>query len=92
MSVFGSLDPFSMTEFVMNRMNGAETRDWMASPPALPMAIITKDLSKPGLVDAVANIIRRWPLVVSYLKETGRKDNGDSLVVKSSVLGILLSS
>ena len=34
-SVFGSLDPFSMTEFVVNRLKGAETRDWRASRPAL---------------------------------------------------------
>ena len=56
-SVFGSLDPFSMTEFVVNRPKGAETRDWMASRPALRMAIITNNLSMPGLVDVVANIV-----------------------------------
>ena len=56
-SVFGSLDPFSMTEFVVNRLKGAETRDWMASRPALRKAIITNDLSMPGLVDVVAKIV-----------------------------------
>ena len=85
-SVFRSLDPFSMTEFVINRLKGAETRDWMASRPALRKAIITNDLSMPGLVDVVANIVGVWPLVVSYLKETGRKDDGYSLVVRSSTL------
>ena len=30
-AVFGSLDPFSLTEFVVNRLKGAESRDWMAS-------------------------------------------------------------
>ena len=40
-SVFGSLDPFSLTEFFANRLKGAETRDWMASRPALRKAIIT---------------------------------------------------
>ena len=74
-SAFGSLDPFSMTEFVVNRMKGAETRDWMASRPALRKAIITNDLSIPGLVDVMANIVGVWPLVVSYLKETGSKDD-----------------
>ena len=43
-SVFGSLDPFSPTEFVVNRLKGAETRDWMSSGPALRKAIITNDL------------------------------------------------
>ena len=38
----------------------------------------------PYLVDVVANIIGVWPLIVSYFKETGRKDDGHSLVVKSS--------
>ena len=32
-SVFGSLDPFSMTKFVINRWKGAETRDWMGFVP-----------------------------------------------------------
>ena len=72
-SVFGSLDPFSMKEFVINRLKGAETRNWMASRPALRKAIITNDLSMPGQVDVVPNIIGVWPLVVSYLKETGLK-------------------
>ena len=53
-SVFGSLDPFFLTEFVVNRLKGAETRDWMASSPVLRKAIITNDLSMPGLVDVVA--------------------------------------
>ena len=55
-SLFGSLDPFSMTEFLVNQLKGAETRDWMASRPALSKAIITNDLSMPGLVDMVAKV------------------------------------
>ena len=84
--VFGSLDPFSLTEFIVNRLKGAESRDWMASRPALRKAIITHDLSMPEIVDVVANIVGVWPLIVSYLKETGRKDEGDSLVVRSFLL------
>ena len=45
-----------------------------------------------GLVDVVANIVGVWPLVVSYLKETGSKDAGVSLAVKSSFLGIFFAS
>ena len=90
--VFGSLDPFSMTEFVVNRLKGAETPDWMASRPALRKAIITNDLSMPGLVNVVANIVEVWPLIVSYLKETGLKDEGDSLVIKFFPVGILPAS
>ena len=84
--VFGSLDPFSLTEFIVNRLKVAETRDWMASRPALRKAIITHDLSMPELVNVVANIVGVWPLIVAYLKETGRKDEGDSLVVRSFLL------
>ena len=56
----------------------------MSSRPALRKDILTNDLGKPHLVDVLANIIGVWPLIVFYLKETGRKDNGGSLVVRSS--------
>ena len=79
--VFGTLDPFSMTEFIVNRLKGAEHRDWMQSRQFLRRAIETGDLSLPGQVDVVSNIIGVWPLIVSFLKETGKKDSGDSLVV-----------
>ena len=62
----------------------------MASRPALRRAIITHDLSMPELVNVVANIIGVWPLIVSFLKETGRKYEGDSLVVGSFLVGICL--
>ena len=88
--VFGSLDPFSSTEFIVTRLKGVEKRDWMASGPALRKAIITHDLSLPELVNVVANVVGVWPLIVSYLKETGRKDEGDSLVVRSFLVGICL--
>ena len=48
---------------------------------SLRRAIETGDLSLPGLVDVVSNIIGVWPLIVAYLKETGKKDSGDSIVV-----------
>ena len=91
-SVFGSLDPFSKTKFLENRSRGAKTRDWLAFRPALRNAFVTNGLFMPGVVDVMANIEKVWSLVVSYLKETGRKDNGDSLVVKSSIVGILFAS
>ena len=78
-----------MTEFAVNCLKGAESRDWMASRPALRKAIITNDLSLPGLVDVVANIIGVWSLVVSYLKETGREDDGDSFSEKFFRRGII---
>ena len=76
-----------MTEFIINRLKGAETRDWMSSHPALKKAILTNVLSMPHLVDVAGNIIGVWPLIVSYLKETGRKDDDDSLVVRSCSFG-----
>ena len=88
--VFGSLDPFSLIEFLVNRLKGAETRDWMASRPALRKAIVTNELSMLGLVAVLGNIVGVWPLIVSYLKESGRKDEGDSLVVRSFLVGICL--
>ena len=80
-SVFGSLDPFSMTELIVTRQKGAEHRDWMMSRTSLRRAIITGELSMPSLVEVVSNIVGVWPLIVVYLKETGRKTDGDSLVV-----------
>ena len=89
-SVFGSLDGLAMTEFIINRLKGAETGDWMSPRPTLKKAILTNDLGTPHLVDAVANIIGVLPMIVSYLKETGRKDDGDSLVVRSSFYLVVL--
>ena len=89
-SVFDSLDGLARTEFIVNRLKGAETRNWMSSRPALQKAIRTNDFSTPHLVDVVANIVGVWPLIVSYLKETGRKDDGDSHVVTSSYFLVLL--
>ena len=67
-SVFGSLDPFSMTEFIVTRLKGAEHRDWMMSRSSLRRAIITGELLMPSLVEAVSNIVGVWPLIVVYLK------------------------
>ena len=80
-SVFGSLDPFSMTEFIVTRLKGSEHLDWMMSRTSLRRAIITGELSMPSLVEVVSNIVGVWPLIVVYLKETGRKTDGENLVV-----------
>ena len=83
-SVFGSLDGSAMIDFFVYRLKGAETRDWMSSRLALRKVIFTSDLGMPHVVDIVASIIGVWPLIVSCLKDTGRKDDGYGLVVKSS--------
>ena len=79
--VFETLNPFSMTEFIVTQLKAAEHGDWMQSRQSLRMAIETVDLSLPGLLDVVSNINGVWPLIVSSLKETGKKDSGDSFVV-----------
>ena len=71
-----------MREFFVTRLKGAQHRDWMQLRHSLRMAVETGNLSLPGLLDVVGNIIREWPLVVSCLKETGKRDCGDSLVVR----------
>ena len=85
-TVFGTLDPFLMTEFIVTRLKGAEHRDWMQSRQSLRRSNETGDLSLPGLVDVVRNIIRVWPPIVFHLKETGKKYSGDSLVLWFSSL------
>ena len=56
----------------------------MSSHHALKKVILTIDLSMPRFVDVVAKINGVWRLIVSYLKETGGEDDGDSLGVKFS--------
>ena len=56
-TVFGTLNPFLVTEFIVTRIKGAENRDWVQSRQSLRRAIETGDLSLPGLVDVVSNII-----------------------------------
>ena len=70
-----------MTEFIVTRLKGAENRDWMMSRSSLRRAIITGELSMPWLVEVVSNIVGVWPFIAVYFKETGRKTDGDSLVV-----------
>ena len=60
-SVFGSLYPFSMMEFIVTRLKGAEHRDWMMSRSSLRHAIITGELSMPSLVEVVSNIVGIGP-------------------------------
>ena len=43
--IFGTMDPFSTTEFIVTRLKGAEHRDWMQSRQSLRRAIETSDLS-----------------------------------------------
>ena len=82
--VFGCLDGFAKPGFIINWMKSADTRGWMSSWPAPKKANLTNDLSMPHLVEFVANIIGVWPLIVSSLKETGWKDDGNSFVVNFS--------
>ena len=80
-SVFGSLDPFSMTKFIVTRLKGSEYRDWMRSRSSLRRAIITGELSMPSLLEVISNIVGVWPLIMVYLMETARKTVSDNLVV-----------
>ena len=81
-SVFGSLDPLSMTEFIVTRLKGAEHRNWMMSRSSLCRAAITGELSMPSFIVVISNIVGVWPLIVVYLKETGRKTDGERLTGK----------
>ena len=42
---------------------------------------MTGDLSTPSLVEIVANTVGVWLLIVTYLNETSRKTDSESLVV-----------
>ena len=56
-NVFGTLDPYSMTKFIANRLKGAESRDAIASRPALREAILSCSLGKPELTDFLAKLV-----------------------------------
>ena len=86
-SVFGSLNGYATTDFIVCQLKSTEARDWMSSRPALMKAIFTNDLGMPHVVEVPANSIGVWPLMVSYFRETGRKDEGDSLWIRSCFFG-----
>ena len=81
-SAFNSLDPFCMTAFIVYRHRSAEHRDWMMSHSRLCRVIKAGGLKIPSLPETMANIFGVWPLIFSCLKETDKKDDGNSLVVK----------
>ena len=90
-TVFGTLVPFLMSKFILTRLKGAERRDWMQSRQSLRKAIETGDFSLARLVDIVSNIFEVWLLIVSYPKETGEKDRGDSRVVCCFLVILILT-
>ena len=66
----------------VTRLKGAEHCDWIMSCSGLRRAIIIGNLSMSSLLEVVSNIVWVWPVIVVYPKETGRKTDGDSLVVQ----------
>ena len=80
-SVLGSLDPFSMMEFIVTRLKCAEHRDWMMLHSTPRRVIINGELMMSPLVEVVTNIECVWPLIIEYIRETGKKIDGVSLVV-----------
>ena len=70
-----------MLKFNVTKLKGAQRRNWMMFQSSLYRAIITDELTMPSLVESAANLTGVWPLIVSYLKETGRKHDGNRLVV-----------
>ena len=68
--------------FFKGAHRGAEHRDWVADRHALRRAVVSGDFSMPSLVEVVGNLVGYWPLIVSYLKETGRRNVDDNFVVQ----------
>ena len=87
----GSLNAFSMVEFIVSWLKGAESRDWIYSRPVLSRDILKNDLSMRHLVNIAPNILGLWPLIVSYLEETRFKDDSDSVVGKFSAFCCIIS-
>ena len=66
------------TDYIVTRLKGAEHCEQMMSLSSPRRAIVTRDLAKPSLVELVANFVCVCPLIVSYIKGTGKKTDGDS--------------
>ena len=81
-SVLGSLIPFSMTEFIITRLRGAEHWDWMMSRSGLRRSIISRELSMPSLLEFISNIVGAWPLIVVFLKRSVKTTESDNSSVK----------
>ena len=69
----------------VRRHQAQESRgpDWMISRSSLFRAIFTGEVSMPLLVEVNSNIVGVWPLLVVYIRETGKrqKADGDSSVL-----------
>ena len=59
-SVFGTVTPFSETEFVITRLKGVENHNWMTSRSGHRRAIVIGELSMPSLLEVVSNIVVLW--------------------------------
>ena len=81
LSRFWQLTPNFDDGVFRGHTEGAEDIDWLASRQALRRAIVSGDLSLPSLVEVVGIIVSVGLLIVSLMKETGRKTDGDILVV-----------
>ena len=85
-SVFGTLDPYFMTKFIVKRLKIAI--GWPRIQHS-EKAIITSSFDMSELVEVVADMVGVWPLINSFMKETGQKDDG--LVVRSSSFNCFLT-
>ena len=72
-TVFGTLDTFLMPEFVITRQKVAKHCNLMQFRQFLRKVSEKGDLSLPGQLDVISNIIGVWLFIVSYLKRLGRK-------------------
>ena len=68
----------------MNRLERSEDCDWMVTCLALKKDILTSNLAVPELVEVVPIVVRAWPLIETYLIETGRRGNCDYFGERSS--------
>ena len=71
-SVFAPLDPFSMTEFFVTRLKGAEHGDWMMSRSSLRRAIITGQLCMPSFPEVISNTLDVGPFIWFTSRRLGK--------------------
>ena len=55
--VFGNLNLFLLTVFIIFGLEGAEHKDWMTSRHACRRAIVSGDISMPSLVEVIGTFV-----------------------------------
>ena len=81
-SVIKVLGSFFVKEYTVSIFKRAETGDCMDSCPALRKVTVANNFVLRHWFEVIGNSVGKWPLVTTYMKQTDRRVDCDSLVVR----------